>query len=62
MKQGGEGTLYDVEFRDAQGSQVILAVKAQCPSEAERISWAMAYESKGAEVSLWTLQSIKRVS
>ncbi len=54
--------MYDVEFRDAQGSQVILAVQAQGPSEAERISWAIAYESKGAEVSLWTLQSIKRVS
>ena len=54
--------MYDVEFRDAQGSQVIMAVQAASPSEAERISWAAAYDSKGPEVSLWTLQSIKKVT
>ena len=54
--------MYDVEFRDAQGSQVIMAVQAASPSEAVRISWAAAYESKGLEVSLWALQSIERVS
>lgn len=54
--------MFDVEFMTAQGSQVILAVQATSPSEAERVAWGEVYESKGAEASLWTLQSIKRVS